>query len=206
MNKSESANSSSGVAQSAPMVQAQNGTASAAATTSPTPAVASNVTSQLTSAEFIELEAGVVDLLCHLEHLLSNIREAEPADKHEVLVEVSQKMLSVMLDFVEAFLSGSSLAKSSEEIATAFTNSQVLKELTHNVSIGGLLRRTFGGTDPNQVVIDETYNDLCRALKRAVVTLLFHAIQAVGLETPIGQQIDQSTLLFVSELESIKIS
>ena len=162
--------------------------------------------SPLNPQEFAELEGGVVDLLCQLEHLLSVIQDADPADKSEVLVETSQKMLSVMLDFTEAFFSGESLDRTNGEISTAFMGSQVLKELTENISIGGLLRRTFGGADPNQAVIDETTIDLRRTLKRAVVTLLYHAIQLAGFETPLGKQLDQSTLLFVSELESMQLS
>ena len=168
--------------------------------------IQSAATSPLTSQEFEELEGGVVDLLCQLEHLLSVVKETDPADRSEVFVESSEKMLTVMLDFTEAFYSGESLEKTNGEISAAFMSCQLLNELTANVSIGGLLLRTFGGTDPNQAVIDDTSNELRRTLKRAIVTLLYHAIQMAGFDTPLGKQLDQSTVLFVAELESAKLS
>lgn len=169
---------------------------------SPAPAVASR---PLTPEQFIELEGGVIDLMCQMEFLLSEVKEADPADRNEVLVDAAQKMLSVMADFGEAFLEAESLEKVNEQISISFMSSQVLKELTHSVSIGGLLRKTFGASDPNQEVIDEHTNELVRTLKRAFVTVLFHTIQLAGFDSPMGKQFDQSTCVFVSELESFKI-
>ena len=143
--------------------------------------------------------------MCQMEHLLSEVKESDPADRNEMLVETSQKMLSVMADFAEAFLEGESLEKVNQEISTSFMSSQVLKELTQSLSIGGLLRRTFGATDPNQDAIDENTNELIRTLKRAFVTALFHTIQLAGFDSPMGRQFDQSTCVFVSELESFKV-
>jgi len=84
-------------------------------------------------------------------------------------------------------------------------SSQVLKELTQSLSIGGLLRRTFGSKDPNQDAIDDNANELIRTLKRAFVTVLFHSIQLAGFDSPLGKQFDQSTCVFVSELESFRV-
>ena len=84
-------------------------------------------------------------------------------------------------------------------------SSQVLKELTQSLSIGGVLRRTFGVKDPNQEAIDENTNELIRTLKRTFVTVLFHTIQLAGFDSPMGKQFDQSTCVFVSELESFKV-
>jgi len=170
------------------------------------PAVA-KPTSQtsLSPEQFVELEGGVIDLMCKMEHHLSVVRESDPADRNEVMVEASQNMLSVMADFSEAFLSGEGLEKTNQEISTAFMSSQVLKELTQSASIGGLLRRTFGGADPNQAAIDDNANELIRGLKRTLVTVLFHTIQLAGFDSPMGQQFDQSTCVFVAELESFRI-
>jgi hypothetical protein len=159
----------------------------------------------LTSEQFIELEGGVIDLMCQMEFLLSEVKESDPADRNEMLVETSQKMLSGMADFAEAFLEGDSLEKVNQEISTTFMSSQVLKELTQSLSIGGLLRRTFGAKDPNQDAIDENTNELIRTLKRTFVTVLFHTIQLAGFDSPMGKQFDQSTCVFVTELESFKV-
>jgi len=179
------------------------------ATTEPSavPPVAAKPASQssLSPEQFVELEGGVIDLMCKMEHHLSLVKQSDPADRNEVMVETSQNMLSVMADFSEAFLSGEGLEKTNQEISTAFMSSQVLKELTQSVSIGGLLRRTFGGADPNQVVIDENANELIRCLKRTLVTVLFHTIQLAGFDSPMGKQFDQSTCVFVSELESFRV-
>lgn len=170
----------------------------------PSPAPKASVRA-LSPEQSIELEGGVIDLMCKMEFLLSEIKESDPADRNEVLVDASQKMLSVMADFAEAFLQGESLEKANAEISTSFMSSQVLKELTQSLSIGGLLRRTFGAKDPNQDAIDEHTNELIRTLKRAFVTVLFHAIQLAGFESQLGKQFDQSTCVFVSELESFRV-
>ena len=159
----------------------------------------------LTPEQFTELEGGVIDLMCQMEHLLSEVKESDPADRNEILVETSPKMLSAIADFAEAFLDGESLEKINQEISTSFMSSQVLKELTQSLSIGGLLRRTFGAKDPNQEAIDENTNELIRTLKRAFVTTLFHTIELAGFDSPMGKQFDQSTCVFVSELESFKV-
>ena len=174
-------------------------------TTTTSPAAQQSTTQSLTPEQSIELEVGVVDLMCKMEYLLSEVKESDPADRNEVLVDTSQKMLTVMADFAEAFLQDESLAKASEEISTSFMSSQVLKELTQSLSIGGLLRRTFGAKDPNQDAIDEHTNELIRTLKRAFVTVLFHSIQLAGFGSPLGKQFDQSTCVFVSELESFRV-
>lgn len=161
--------------------------------------------SSLTTEQFVQIEGGVIDLMCQMEHHLSVVKESDPADRNEVMVETSQKMLTVMADFAEAFLTDEGLEKTNQEISTAYMCSQVLKELTQSASIGGLLRRTFGGTDPNQVAVDENTNELIRALKRALVTVLFHTIQLAGFDSPMGKQLDQSTCVFVSELESFRV-
>ena len=159
----------------------------------------------LSPEQFIELEGGVIDFMCQMEHLLSRVKEAEPADRNEVLIENSQKMLSKMADFAEAFLDEESREKVNQEISTSFMSSEVLKELTQSLSIGGLLRRTFGAKDPNQEAIDENTDELIRTLKRAFVTVLFHTIQLAGFDSALGKQFDQSTCVFVAELESFKV-
>jgi hypothetical protein len=172
---------------------------------SPVPATAPASSPTLTPEQCVELEGGVIDLMCKMEHLLSEVKESDPADRNEVLVDKSKKMLSVIADFAEAFLAGDSLEKANQEISASFMSSQVLKELTQSVSIGGLLRRTFGSKDPNQETIDENANELIRTLKRAFVTVLFHSIQMAGFDSALGKQFDQSTCVFVSELESFRV-
>jgi len=175
--------------------------ADSSATTQPT----AQTSASLSPEQAVELEGGVIDLMCKMEHLLSEIKGADPADRNEVLVDTSNKMLSVMADFAEAFLEGESLEKANEEISNSFMSSQVLKELSQSLSIGGLLRRTFGSKDPNQEAIDENSNELIRTLKRAFVTLLFHSIQLAGFDSQMGKQFDQSTCVFVAELESFRV-
>lgn len=150
-----------------------------------------------------ELEFGCIDLLCKMEFYVSEVKGADPVDRHEVAVEVSRKMISEMKDFSAAYFIAETLAAINSEFAKVSSEADVMETLIANRSFTGMIRRTFGGADPDEATFCEASQNVFKAVKRSIVTVLFHAIQMAGAQSSFGKQLDQSTLLIVSELESI---
>ncbi len=150
-----------------------------------------------------ELESASVDLLCKLEFLVSAIKEADPADQTDIAIETTKKMILEMTEFSLAFLTGEAYAQTEKAIERTLASVHVLETLLANRSLGGMIRRAFGGEDPNEVTIKDANRALLQAVKRSIVTLLFNTIQIVGFESSLGKQLDQSTMLFVSDIESV---
>jgi hypothetical protein len=162
-----------------------------------------NKSTPTTDTTAIELKYGCIDLLCKMECFVAEFNEAEPVDRHEVAEELSRKIIDDLKVFSSAFFSDETFNDLTAEIEKVSTEADALKELIDNRSFAGMVRLTFGGSEPNEDLFKEASKNLFKAVKRSVVTLMFHAIKDVGAKSPLGEQLDQSTRLFVAELESV---
>ena len=127
-------------------------------------------------------------------------KESGRAEHMKVASATANNILSKLLAFSDQFFSGDEAAQTREEIIKALDESSAYTAVQKTRSWGSTLKRTFGGTEDNEN-IKRTYESLGLALIRACATVLYHAIVVVGFESQLGQQIDQSTVVFVRELK-----
>ncbi len=168
-----------------------------------TPLVTSPQASSVKTAQSInqgELEIACVDLICQLEALTSMAKESGREEHMENAAGTAKKMLTRLLEFSDSFFDGEKAVRTREEITRALHESAAYQEVLNSRSWGSAIKRAFmGGEDNKQVKI--TYEKLGLALIRACATVLYHAIVLVGFDSPLGKQIDQSTVVFVRELK-----
>ena len=147
-----------------------------------------------------ELEIACVDLICQLESLTASAKESGREEHIENAAVTSKKMLTRLLEFSDRFLAGEEATQTREEISKALVATSTYQEILGARSWGSAIKRAFlGGEDNEQIKSD--YEKLGLALIRACATVLYHAIVLVGFDSPVGKQIDQSTVVFVRELK-----
>jgi len=147
-----------------------------------------------------ELEIACVDLICHLESSIAIAKESGRAEHMKVAATTANNILSKLLSFSDQFFTGEEAEQTRDEIVKALDESSAYTAVQKTRSWGSTLKRTFGGAEDNEN-IKRTYESLGLALIRACATVLYHAIAVVGFESPLGKQIDQSTVVFVRELK-----
>ena len=147
-----------------------------------------------------ELEIACVDLMCQLESLISLAKESGRDDHMEGAAETARKMLTRLLEFSDRFFAGEEAVQTREEISKALLESATYQEILNSRSWSSAIKRAFMGAEDNEH-IKSTYEKLGLALIRACATVLYHAIVLVGFDSPLGKQIDQSTVVFVRELK-----
>lgn len=167
--------------------------------TQPEPATAAQADS-VRSIDQGELENACVDLICQLESLISMAKEAGREEHMEGAAETARKMLTRLLTFSDHFFVGDESTQTREEISKALHQSATYQEVLNSRSWGSAIKRAFLGAEDNEQ-IKATYEKLGLALIRACATVLYHAIVLVGFDSPLGKQIDQSTVVFVRELK-----
>ena len=147
-----------------------------------------------------ELEMACVDLICHLESLVAVAKEMGREEHMKEGSDTANKILAKLLTFSDQFFSGDEASQTREEIVKALDESSVYSAVQKTRSWGSALKRTFGGAEDNEN-IKIAYESLGLALIRACATVLYHAIVVMGFESPLGKQVDQSTVVFVRELK-----
>ena len=147
-----------------------------------------------------ELEIACVDLMCQLESLISLAKESGRDDHMEGAADTAKKMLTRLLEFSDRFFAGEESVQTREEISKALHESATYQEILNSRSWSSAIKRAFMGAEDNEH-IKNTYEKLGLALIRACATVLYHAIVLVGFDSPLGKQIDQSTVVFVRELK-----
>ncbi len=152
------------------------------------------------SVDQAELEIACVDLICHLESLIATAKEVGREEHMKDASNTANRILSKLLSFSDQFFNGEEAEQTREEIVKALDESSAYTAVQKTRSWGSALKRTFGGAEDNEN-IKRTYESLGLALIRACATVLYHAIVVVGFESPLGKQIDQSTVVFVRELK-----
>ena len=157
-------------------------------------------TEDVRSVDQAELEIACVDLICHLESSIAVAKESGRGEHMKVAANTANNILSKLLWFSDQFFIGEEAEQIREEIIKALDESTAYTSVQKTRSWGSTLKRTFGGAEDNEN-IKRTYESLGLALIRACATVLYHAIAVVGFESPLGKQIDQSTVVFVRELK-----
>jgi hypothetical protein len=147
-----------------------------------------------------ELEIACVDLISHLESLVSIAKDSGREEHMENAAETAKKILTKLLQFSDRFFVGDESQQTREEISKALHESATYQEVLNSRSWGSAIKRAFLGAEDNQE-IKSTYETLGLALIRACATVLYHAIVLVGFDSPLGKQIDQSTVVFFRELK-----
>jgi len=118
----------------------------------------------------------------------------------EGAADTARKMLTRLLEFSDRFFDGEEAVQTRDEISKALHESSTYKEILNSRGWGSLIKRTFMVSEENEH-LKSTYEKLGLALIRACATVLYHAIVLVGFDSPLGKQIDQSTVVFVRELK-----
>ena len=147
-----------------------------------------------------ELEIACVDLICQLESLISMAKESGREEHMDSAAATAKKMLTRLLEFSDRFFKGEEAEQTREEISKALHQSATYQEILNSRSWGSAIKRAFLGSEDSEE-IKSTYEELGLALIRACATVLYHAIVLVGFDSPLGKQIDQSTVVFVRELK-----
>jgi hypothetical protein len=147
-----------------------------------------------------ELEIACVDLICQLESLVSVAKESGREEHMNSAAATAKKMLTRLLEFSDRFFRGDEAVQTRDEISKALHQSATYQEILNSRSWGSAIKRAFLGAEDSDE-IKATYEQLGLALIRACATVLYHAIVLVGFDSPLGKQIDQSTVVFVRELK-----
>ena len=159
-----------------------------------------NQTGAVRTADRAELEVACVDMICHLESSIAVAKECGLGEHMKVAATSANNILSKLLSFSDEFFTGEEAEQIREEIVKALDESSSYTAVQKTRSWGSALKRTFGGAEDNEN-IKASYESLGLALIRACATVLYHAIVLVGFESPLGKQIEQSTVVFVRELK-----
>ena len=147
-----------------------------------------------------ELEMACIDLICHLESSIASAKELGREEHMKDAANTANKILSRLLSFSDQFFNGDEAEQTREEIVKALDESATYTAVQKSRSWTSALKRTFGGAEDDDN-IKRAYESLGLGLIRACATVLYHAIVVVGFESPLGKQIDQSTVVFVRELK-----
>ena len=146
------------------------------------------------------LETSCVDLICKLENLLSKATGMQRVDFIDESATIARNMLDQLLRFTSDFLADKAADQAQEEIARATTFSHTYDEVLKTRSLKESILRTFWKADDSQEVLG-AHKQLGEALIRACTATFYHAVMLVGIESEQGKQIDQSTVVFVHELQ-----
>ena len=146
------------------------------------------------------LETACVDMISQLEHIVFKAQEMSRIDFVDETAEIARKMLVVMGDFTEEFLAGKAADQAIGEIDRALTYSHTYDEVLKTRSILNTVLRTIWKADENHE-IQSAHEQLGEIMVRACAATLYHAIMLLGMDSEMGKQIDQSTVIFVNELK-----
>jgi hypothetical protein len=158
---------------------------------------------EATSSDNIDrksMETSCVDLICKLENHLAKAMAMPRVDFIDESAEVARDMLNDLLKFSDSFLGGKAAEQAKEEIERAQTYSDTFDEVLKTRPLLNTIARTFWSVD-EKAEIQTAFAQLGAAVIRGCAATLYHAIVLIGVDTELGQQIDQSTVYFVSELQ-----
>lgn len=146
------------------------------------------------------LEISCVDLISKLENQLAKAMQMPKDDFVDESAIVARKMLKLLLEFCDEFLVGKPGAQAKEEIDRALSFTDTYEEVLKTRSLKNAFIRAFWNVDESEE-IQLSHAQLGEALVRGCAATFYHAVMRVGLDTPLGKQIDQSTVVFVNELK-----
>ena len=160
------------------------------------------VRSQSDSEDLIDrsiLGMACVELIGKLENTFAKAREQQPTDYIDESGNTARKMLDLMQNFTRSHLQNSAYKQANEEITKAMMGSHAYDEVLKTRPLGNALLRAFWKADEVDS-IKEAHNKLGDNLVRATAATLYHAIMLLDFSSELGAEIDQSTVVFVTEL------
>lgn len=140
-----------------------------------------------------------VELLGKLENAFAKAREQQSTDYIDEAGKTARKMLTLLETFCKQHLQGAAGDQAGEEITKALMGSHAYDEVLKTRPLGNALLRAFWKADEVDSIKD-AHIKLGEKLVRATAATLYHAIVLMDFSSELGSEIDQSTVVFVTEL------
>ncbi|MFK7769588.1 MAG: hypothetical protein AB8B55_20420 [Mariniblastus sp.] len=149
-----------------------------------------------------ELETSCIDLLSQLESIIAKARELDSDDFIDGAAPICRKVLKQVSTFTDEFLTGSAAEQANEEIGKADTHTYAYEEVLTTRSFTNAFLRSFWEVEERPEIV-EAHERLGDALVRATAVSFYHVVLHAGLDSEVGQKIDQSTSTFVTQLKEV---
>lgn len=147
-----------------------------------------------------ELELACIDLICQLEALLVKAKSYCRNDQVENSPEVACKMLTRLVEFTNANLSGEAADQTREEILQVAQAAERHQASLGSRTLGESLRSMFKKDDVDFNSLT-THSALGSALAQVSATTFRNGIALLGEDSHSGQQLTQSSRAYVGQLE-----
>ena len=152
------------------------------------------------SVDTATLGISCIELIGQLENVFAKAKEQSQVDFVDESATTARKMLTLLNTFANQYLSGNAVRQSEAEIEKSLLCSHTFDEVLKTRPFSNALKRTFWKAEETEE-IKHAHQKLGESLIRATATTLFHAIMIFGTESDLGNEIDQSSVIFVSELK-----
>jgi hypothetical protein len=146
-------------------------------------------------------EVACIDLISKLENLVAKANGLAKDDFVDESSDIGRKILERLSTFANEFLDGKAAVQAKEEIDRATTICYTYDEVLKTRSLAKAILRTFWKIEESDE-IKESHAQLGEALTRCCATTFYHAVVRIGNNSEAGKLIDQSTLVFVKELQT----
>ena len=156
-----------------------------------------NNSSELNTAE---LELACIDLICQLEALLVRANRSCRNDQVENSPEVACKMLTRLMEFTVANLSGEAADETRGEILKVAQSAEEHQKALSNRTLGESLRSMLKKDDVDFRSLT-THSALGRALAKVSATTLHKGLELLGEDTNSGKQLSLSSQAYIEQLE-----
>jgi hypothetical protein len=156
--------------------------------------------SQPIDVDYQALEIACVDMISKLENLLAKSNEMSKDDFIDESGLVARKMLEVLKAFGDEFLTGNAAAQAKEEIDRALTFTYTYEEVQKTRPLANAIIRAFWNIQEREEILT-AHVQLGKALVRACAATCYHAIMMIGVDNQFRKDIDQSTVVFVKQLQ-----
>ncbi|MDG2014140.1 MAG: hypothetical protein P8J33_11580 [Pirellulaceae bacterium] len=140
-----------------------------------------------------------IELIGQLENVFAKAHEQSQVDYIDESGGTARKMLALLNDFANNYLSGNAARQADEEIEKAALCSHAYDEVLKTRPFSNALMRAFWKAEETPD-ISAAHLKLGDNLVRATAATLYHAIMILGIDSDLGHEIDQSTVIFVTEL------
>ena len=152
-------------------------------------------------ANYQELEISCINLLSKLENVLAKAIELEKDDFIDEAAEIGRVMLSNLSAFTTKHLAGEAADQAADEIGKAETRTYAYEHVLQTRPFVTSLVRAFWNVEEKPEIVD-AHQKLGDALARASTVALYHTVSLIGPDSEFGQEIDQSTVLFVEQFKA----
>ena len=146
------------------------------------------------------LEVSSINLISKLENLLAKAREMPRDDFVDEAAGIARKMLFNLTEFSDEYFQGGVADQSTEEIVNSLACVDAYEKVLKTRPLTNAIIRTFWQINELEA-IKTAHERLGESLVRACAATFYPMVIMIGLDNPFGQQIDQSTVVFINELK-----